>query len=85
MTRRAFADELEAAAANAANMSISEIQALLRRAALRVRNSQRVTLDQEVEDALSKVVAEMGEHRSDVMNTIVLDWMISYGRLPIHH
>ena len=82
MTRRAFAAELEQAAEASANASRRDLRILLRRAALRIRNSDSLGLDNETEQALDFLAAELGTTRSDVMRTIILDWLIDAGRLP---
>lgn len=83
MTHRSYADDLESAAADIGNLSIPELQTLLRRAALRLRNAGGLALDDYVEDALAGVIRETGLSRNEVLRMIVMDWLVSYGRLPV--
>lgn len=83
MTHRSYADELEAAATDIGNRSIPELRILLRRAALQLRNTNGLTLDDVVEDALAKVLDETGLSRNEALRMIVMDWLVSYGRLPV--
>ena len=83
MTRQTFANELEQAANQIADISRADLQILLRRAALRLRNVPGLTLDADVEDAVDFLAAEMGLPRDEVLQTIIRDWLISGGRLPV--
>lgn len=83
MPHRSYADELEAAAADIGNRSIPELQILLRRAALIIGNSGTLALDEPAESALAQVIEELGRSRNTVLRTIVTDWLVSYGRLPV--
>ena len=84
MTRRSFAQELEEAADKIADVSRADLQIMIRRAALRLRNSGEVTFDPEIDAAIDALAAESEMQRSDVIRTIIKDWMISAGRLPLH-
>lgn len=83
MTRRTFATELENAADTVADLSHSELRALLRRAALRVRNTESLALDVEAEQAIDFLAGELRTARAEAIRTIVLDWLINAGRLPV--
>ena len=80
MTRFTFATELERAAETIADVSR---QILLRRAALRLRNTDSLGLDAETEQAIDFLALEMGVARSEIIRTVVVDWLISSGRLPV--
>jgi predicted TIM-barrel enzyme len=82
MSHRTFANELEAAADGLADINCGELQALLRRAALRLRNTGRLTLDADVDEAIDLLAAELKQQQPDVLRTIVRDWLIIAGRLP---
>ena len=84
MTRRSFAQELGEAADMIADVSRADLQIMIRRAALRLRNSGEVTFDPEIDAVIDALAAESEMQRSDVIRTIIKDWMISAGRLPLH-
>ena len=84
MTRRSFAQELEEAADKIGDVSRADLQVMIRRAALRLRNSGEVTFDPERDAAIDALAAEAEMQSSDVIRTIIKDWMISAGRLPLH-
>ena len=84
MTRRSFAQELEEAADKIGDVSRADLQIMIRRAALRLRNSGEVTFDPEIDAVIDTLAAESEMQRSDVIRTIIKDWMISAGRLPLH-
>ena len=83
MTRRTFAIELENAAQTISDLSRADLQVLLRRAALRLRNTDNLGLDGETDQALDFLAVELGTTRAEVIRTILLDWLISTGRLPV--
>jgi len=56
---------------------------LLRRAALLLRNVEGVPLDPPWEDALRSVSAEMKLTRSELIRTIVKDWLVANTYLPV--
>ena len=59
MTRRSIAEELENAADRIAEIARADLQIILRRAALMLRNVAGVPLDPMVADALDSIAAEM--------------------------
>lgn len=59
MTRLALTLELAKAADAIADVSRGDLQILLRRAALRLRNVEGLTLDADVEEAIDFLAAEM--------------------------
>jgi hypothetical protein len=81
MTRRSFAYELEEAANRISDISRANLQIILRRAALRLRNVEGLTLDAKVDQAIDELAADMKLPRSEVLRTIVRDWLTSAGRL----
>ena len=82
--RRSFAQELEEAADQIADVSRADLQIMIRRAALRLRNSGEVTFDPEIDAVIDTLAAESEMQRADVIRTIIKDWMISADRLPLH-
>jgi hypothetical protein len=83
MTRRTLPIELEQAAETIADVSRRDLQILLRRAALWLRNADDLELDAEIEQAIDFLAGELDTDRSEVIRTIILDWLISAGRLPL--
>ena len=81
MTRRTFINELEEAADHIGDTSCADLQVMLRRAALRLRNVEGVTLDADANTAISLLAGEMRMPRSEVLRTIVRDWLIGCGRI----
>ena len=84
MTTRAFADDLDDAANGIADLSHAELQVILRRAALRLRNTEQFSIDPEWEDALQCVAAELDLGRSDLICMMVKEWLEANGLLPVH-
>lgn len=80
MTRPAFAQELESAAANAG----PEFAPLLRRAALHVKIAGSIQFDEDVEDALAVAAAGIGTGREDAIRQIMRDWLVGNGYLEPH-
>ena len=83
MTSRAFADELEKAAYHIADISRADLQILLRRAALRLRNTDGLALEADIAEAVELLAAELKLPRSEVVQAILPDWLISGGRLRV--
>jgi predicted transcriptional regulator len=83
MTRRTFANELEQAADQIADVSRADLQTMLRRAALRPRNIEGMVLDSDADQAVDFLAVEMNLPRSEVLQTIIRDWLITGGRLPV--
>ena len=81
MTRRTFINELEEAAEHIGDTSRADLQVMLRRAALRLRNVEGVTLDADANKAISQLAMEMNLPRSEVLRTIVREWLIGCGRI----
>lgn len=84
MSSAEFADKLDAAADRIADLDRSEMHTLLRRSALRLRNTQQVPLDPEWEDALRTVASEIGMTRNDLIRVILKDWLETHAYLPVH-
>lgn len=84
MTNRSFADELEAAAARIGDIPRADLQIMLRRAALRLRNTDQIALDPEWRDTLQSVAAELGMSQGDLVRQIVRDWLVANAYLPAH-
>lgn len=84
MTNADTATLLEDAANRIADISRADLQIMLRRAALRLRNAAAVSMDDDVEDALSDLAGELGLTRNDTIRFIVREWMEKNIYLPVH-
>ncbi|MFC6487326.1 CopG family transcriptional regulator [Nitratireductor sp. GCM10026969] len=83
MTSSAFAQQLMDAADGIDDLSRSDLQILLRRAALRVENkTQQVgttILTRDIADVIDEWAAARGVSRDDAVNEALRDWSISMG------
>ncbi|MBZ9982544.1 MULTISPECIES: hypothetical protein [unclassified Mesorhizobium] len=84
MTRASFAEELESAADRIADMSRADLQIILRRTALMLRNVAGVPLEPATDDALNSTAAEMKIGRSDLIQIILREWLETNAYLPVH-
>ncbi|MBX5190106.1 CopG family transcriptional regulator [Rhizobium sp. NZLR3b] len=84
MVRRDTATLLEDAAERIADVSRADLQIMLRRAALRLRNAAPVSLDDDVEEALRDLAGEFVVTRNDMISYIVREWMEKNTYLPVH-
>ncbi|MBY3420360.1 CopG family transcriptional regulator [Rhizobium laguerreae] len=75
---------LEDAADRVAEVSRADLQIILRRAALRLRNASAVSMENDVEDALRDLAGEFGMTRNDTIRFIVREWMEKNTYLPVH-
>lgn len=83
MTRSSFAGELQSASDRIVDMSRADLQIMLRRAALMIRNTDGVDLDPRLEDSLSDIAVEMEMSKRDLVKTIIGDWLIANAYLPV--
>ncbi|WP_027164118.1 hypothetical protein [Mesorhizobium sp. WSM1293] len=83
MSRLIFAGELESAADQIADISRADLQIVLRRAALMLRNVAGVNLGARTDELLFGIAAEMEVSKSDLIKTIVSDWLIANAYLPV--
>ncbi|NKJ93001.1 CopG family transcriptional regulator [Rhizobium leguminosarum bv. viciae] len=84
MTYADTATLLEDAANRIADISRADLQIMLRRAALRLRNSGAVSMEDDVEDALRDLAGEFGMTRNDTIRFIVREWMEKNTYLPVY-
>ncbi|TPL49253.1 hypothetical protein FJ937_17395 [Mesorhizobium sp. B2-4-4] len=83
MTRASFAEELESAADRIADIPRADLQIILRRAALMLRNVAGVPLEPATDDALNSIAAEMKVSRSDLIQTVLREWLETNSYLPV--
>ncbi|MGO6783511.1 CopG family transcriptional regulator [Rhizobium ruizarguesonis] len=85
MTTSDTATLLEDAADRIADISRPDLQIMLRRAALRLRNAAAVSMDDDLEEVLRDVAGELGMTRNDTIRFIVREWMETNTYLPVHN
>lgn len=83
MARQSITGELESAADRIGDISRADLQIILRRAALMLRNVTGVPLDPATEDALNSIAAEMKIGRSDLIQVILREWLETNAYLPV--
>ncbi|MBX4941007.1 CopG family transcriptional regulator [Rhizobium binae] len=84
MTMPDTATLLEDAANRIADVSRADLQIMLRRAALLLRNSGSIAFDDDIEEALRDLSGEFGKTRNDIVRFIVREWMEKNTYLPVH-
>lgn len=82
MTRRSVAEDLESAAERIADMPRADLQIILRRGALMLRNIGGVPLEPATADALDSIAAEMKIGRPDLVQIILREWLETNAYLP---
>ncbi|MBY3524911.1 CopG family transcriptional regulator [Rhizobium laguerreae] len=75
---------LEDAADRIADVSRPDLQIMLRRAALLLRNSGSIAFEADMEEALRDLSGEFGKTRNDTIRFIVREWMEKNTYLPVH-
>ncbi|MBY3243786.1 CopG family transcriptional regulator [Rhizobium laguerreae] len=75
---------LEDAADRIGDISRADLQIMLRRAALMLRNSGSIAFEDDMEEALRDVSGEFGKTRNDTIRFIVREWMEKNTYLPVH-
>jgi len=78
-----FADELEDAANRIADISRADLQIMLRRAALRLRNTEGIVLDQDVNEAVYALAADLKKTKQDLLRIVIREWLEHGGYLPV--
>ncbi|MBX4952113.1 MULTISPECIES: CopG family transcriptional regulator [Rhizobium] len=84
MTKPDLATILEDAADRIADVSRADLQIMLRRAALLLRNSGSIAFDDDIEESLRDLSGELGKMRNDTVRFIVREWMEKNTYLPVH-
>ncbi|MBX5236321.1 CopG family transcriptional regulator [Rhizobium sp. NLR4a] len=84
MTSSDTATFLEDAADRIADISRADLQIMLRRAALLLRNSGSIAFDNDIEEALRDLSGEFGKTRNDTVRFIVREWVEKNTYLPVH-
>ncbi|MGO7634434.1 CopG family transcriptional regulator [Rhizobium leguminosarum] len=76
---------LEDAADRIGDISRADLQIMLRRAALMLRNSGSIAFEDDMEEALRDLSGEFGKTRNDTIRFMVREWMEKNTYLPVHH
>lgn len=84
MTRLDFAHELDNAADRIADISRADLQIMLRRAALRLRNVEGIALDPDVNEAIVALAADLKKTKQDLLRIVIREWLEHGGYLPVH-
>jgi hypothetical protein len=77
-----MAGQLEYTADRIGDASRADLQVMLRRAALMIRNAAPIGLDTETEDALLSIAGELGKTRNDMIRHIIKKWLETNAYLP---
>lgn len=83
MSRHQFVQEMERAADHIADASRADLQVLLRRAALLLRNVGGMSLEPRTDEILASLAFEMGKGKFDLVEAIMEDWLVANGYLPV--
>ncbi|MGO6968219.1 CopG family transcriptional regulator [Rhizobium leguminosarum] len=75
---------LQDAADRIADIPRADLQIMLRRAALMLRNSGSIAFEDDMEEALRDLSGEFGKTRNDTIRYIVREWMEKNTYLPVH-
>lgn len=75
MTRLSLASALNIASERTGDIVDNEIAALLRCAAIRIRNSNTVMIDADVDFALAEVALEMKVEKDELIRHILRNWV----------
>jgi hypothetical protein len=78
MSLERFIWQLEETADNIGVEQRYVLAALLRQAAIRLRNSNGVAIEPEVDFALKDIAAELGESKPDLIRHILGEWLEQY-------
>lgn len=82
-TRIDFADELESASNRIADISRADLQIMLRRAAIRLRNVEGIVLEPDVNEAIDALAYDLKMNRKDLIRVIIREWLEKGAYLPV--
>ncbi|MGO8150447.1 CopG family transcriptional regulator [Rhizobium leguminosarum] len=83
MTSSDTATLFDNAADRIADISRADLQVMLRRAALQLRNAAGVSMEDDMEEVLRDLACELGMTRNDTIRFIVREWMETNTYLPV--
>ncbi|MDE1995071.1 MAG: CopG family transcriptional regulator [Rhizobiaceae bacterium] len=78
-----LAAQLEHMAGHVGDIPRADIQVVLRRAALMIRNASPIGLDVDCEDAVRAISGELNMTRNDMIRRIVKEWLETNAYLPV--
>ncbi|UWU25470.1 CopG family transcriptional regulator (plasmid) [Rhizobium sp. CB3060] len=78
-----MAGQLEYAADRIRDASRADLQIMLRRAALLIRNAAPIGLDAEMDDALLSIAGELGVTRNEIVRHTIKEWLETNAYLPV--
>nr|WP_210319035.1 CopG family transcriptional regulator [Rhizobium paranaense] len=78
-----MAGQLEYAADRIGDASRADLQIMLRRAALLIRNATPIGLDAETDDTLLSIVGQLGMTRNEMVRHIIKEWLETNAYLPV--
>ncbi len=78
-----FIEHLESMADRIGDAHSEDLQALLRRAALRLRNPPGLVLDRDVDEIVTALAREIGMSRQEVANRIIREWFDTNSYVPL--
>lgn len=79
-----LARELEGAAERVQIIAPAELQVMLRRAALRIRNAEGLSLAPDADKAVNAIAHATGLARNELLRRIICEWLETGGYLPAH-
>ncbi|GAA2888296.1 hypothetical protein GGQ99_004822 [Aminobacter niigataensis] len=82
-TRIDFADEMESASNRIADISRADLQIMLRRAAIRLRNVEGIVLEPDVNEAIDALAYDLKMNRKDLIRVIIREWLEKGAYLPV--
>ncbi len=78
-----FIEHLEAMADRIGDAHSEDLQALLRRAAIRLRNPPGLILDRDVDEIVTSLAREICMSRQEVANRIIREWFEATIEMPL--
>ncbi|WAX93600.1 ribbon-helix-helix protein, CopG family [Aminobacter sp. NyZ550] len=78
-----FADELEDAANQIADINRADLQIILRRSAIWLRNTEGLALGHDVDEAVAALAAELSMTRHNLLRIMIREWLETGGYLPV--
>ncbi|TRC72048.1 hypothetical protein FJV83_31485 [Mesorhizobium sp. WSM4307] len=85
MSRHQLVHDLESTADHIADASRADLQVMLRRAALLLRNVHGIAIEPRTDEILDGLAAETGTAKPDLIDTILADWLTANAYLSVPH
>ena len=81
--RSSWRKHLERSYPERSSISRPDLQILLGRAELMLRNAASISLDEQVEEAIGSIADELGKTRHDMIRHIIKEWLEMNAYLPV--